>query len=111
MVQIKLLVLTRLLHHNLHMRAQANKNTLIKAMVGTRGVMAAVAFKAWWQPSFWFALSGGFDFRIRQPKFGLTFGTENYGNIRSATQSILSRILLHQLLLEATLSLLLVLLP
>ena len=61
---------------------QANKNTLIKGMVGTAGVSAALAFKAWWQPSFWFALSGGFDFRIRQPKFGLTFGTENYGNIR-----------------------------
>ncbi len=61
---------------------QANKNTLVKAMVGTGGVMAAVAFKAWWQPSFWAALSGGFDFRIRQPKFGLTLGTENYGNIR-----------------------------
>ena len=62
--------------------AQANKNTLVKAMVGTGGVMAAVAFKAWWQPSFWAALSGGFDFRMRQPKFGLTLGTENYGNIR-----------------------------
>ncbi|DBA96333.1 hypothetical protein WJX82_004926 [Trebouxia sp. C0006] len=61
---------------------QANKNTLVKAMVGTGGVMAAVAFKAWWQPSFWAALSGGFDFRMRQPKFGLTLGTENYGNIR-----------------------------
>ena len=62
--------------------AQANKNTLVKAMVGTGGVKAAVAFKAWWQPSFWVALSGGFDFRMRYPKFGLTLGTENYGNIR-----------------------------
>lgn len=61
---------------------QANKNTLVKAMVGSDGVSAALAFKAWWQPSFWFALSGGYDFRIRRPKFGLTFGTENYGNIR-----------------------------
>jgi len=61
---------------------QANKNTLIKAMVGTGGVSAALAFKAWWQPSFWFALSGGFDFQMRRPKFGLTFGSENYGNIR-----------------------------
>ena len=51
-------------------------------MVGSDGVSAALAFKAWWQPSFWFALSGGYDFRIRRPKFGLTFGTENYGNIR-----------------------------
>ena len=51
-------------------------------MVGTGGVSAALAFKAWWQPSFWLALSGGFDFRLRQPKFGLTCGTENYGNIR-----------------------------
>ena len=67
-------------HHSV--LAQANKNTLVKAMVGTGGVMAAVAFKAWWQPSFWAALSGGFDFRMRQPKFGLTLGTENYGNIR-----------------------------
>ena len=65
-------------------RLQANKNTLIKGRVGTGGVSAALAFKAWWQPSFWFALSGGFDFRLRQPKFGLTFGSENYGNIRYA---------------------------
>ncbi|KAL3162528.1 hypothetical protein ABBQ32_010183 [Trebouxia sp. C0010 RCD-2024] len=61
---------------------QANKNTLIKGRVGTGGVSAALAFKAWWQPSFWLALSGGFDFRTREPKFGLNFGTENYGNIR-----------------------------
>lgn len=65
--------------------AQANKNTLVKGGVGTGGVSAAAAFKAWWQPSLWLALSGGFDFRTRQPKLGLTFGTENYGNIRQAT--------------------------
>ena len=65
-----------------HGWVQANKNTLIKGRVGTGGVSAALAFKAWWQPSFWFALSGGFDFRSREPKFGLTFGSENYGNIR-----------------------------
>jgi hypothetical protein len=70
--------------------AQANKNTLVKAMVGTGGVMAAVAFKAWWQPSFWAALSGGFDFRMRQPKFGLTLGTENYGNIRFVNSELRS---------------------
>ena len=52
--------------------------------MGTGGVSGALAFKAWWQPSFWFALSGGFDFRSREPKFGLTFGSENYGNIRYA---------------------------
>ena len=62
--------------------SQANKNTLVKGMVGTGGISAAVALKAWWQPSFWLALSAGFDFRIRQPNFGLSFGTENYGNIR-----------------------------
>lgn len=50
--------------------------------MGTGGVSAALAFKAWWQPSFWLALSGGFDFRSREPKFGLNFGSENYGNIR-----------------------------
>ena len=61
---------------------QANKNTLLKGMVGTGGIALALAVKAWWQPSFWFAFSAGFDFHNRLPKFGCTFGTENYGNIR-----------------------------
>lgn len=70
------------------MSVQANKNTLLKGMVGTSGIAAALAVKAWWQPSFWFALSAGFDFHTRLPKFGCTFGTENYGNIRSADMVI-----------------------
>ena len=45
-------------------------------------VAAAVALKAWWQPSAWLAASVGFDFHTRRPKAGLTFGIENYGNIR-----------------------------
>lgn len=61
---------------------QANKNTLLKGMIGTQGVALALAVKAWWQPSFWFALSAGYDFYTRLPRFGCTVGTENYGNIR-----------------------------
>ena len=61
---------------------QSNKNTMLKGALGTGGVAMALAWKAWWQPSFWLALSAGFDFQTRLPKFGCTFGTENYGNIR-----------------------------
>jgi hypothetical protein len=61
---------------------QANKNLMLKARMGTRDVAAAVALKAWWQPSAWLAASVGYDIRTGRPKAGLTFGIENYGNIR-----------------------------
>eukprot|EP00891_Asterochloris_glomerata_P005399 jgi/Astpho2/5399/Aster-07351 len=61
---------------------QANKNLLLKGKVGTAGVSAALALKAWWQPSFWVALALGYGFKDGKPKLGLTAGLENYGNIR-----------------------------
>ena len=61
---------------------QANKNLLLKGKVGTAGVSAAMALKAWWQPSFWLALALGYGFKDGKPKVGLTAGLENYGNIR-----------------------------
>ncbi len=59
-----------------------NKNLLLKARVGTDAAVASLAFKAWWQPSFTFALSGGYDLAARKPRVGLVFNCENYGNIR-----------------------------
>ena len=61
---------------------QANKNLLLKGKVGTAGVSAALALKAWWQPSFWLALALGYGFKDGKPRVGLTAGLENYGNIR-----------------------------
>ena len=66
------------------MAAQANKNLLVKARVGTDAAVASLAFKAWWQPSFTFALSGGYDLAQRAPRVGFVFNVENYGNIRCA---------------------------
>ncbi len=65
-----------------HLFLQANKNLLLKGKVGTAGVSAALALKAWWQPSFWVALALGYGFKDGKPKLGLTAGLENYGNIR-----------------------------
>ena len=65
-----------------HLSLQANKNLLLKGKVGTAGVSAAMALKAWWQPSFWVALALGYGFKDGKPKVGLTAGLENYGNIR-----------------------------
>ena len=70
--------------------AQANKNLLVKARVGTDAAVASLAFKAWWQPSFTFALSGGYDLAQRKPRVGFVFNVENYGNIRCAQTSFLS---------------------
>ena len=67
------------------LRTQANKNLLLKARVGTDAAVASAAFKAWWQPSFTFALSGGYDLQRRKPRIGCVFNCENYGNIRCGT--------------------------
>ena len=61
---------------------QINKNWLVKAKVGSDAVAAAVALKAWWQPSMTFALAAVYDFATRLPRLGVTFNVENYGNIR-----------------------------
>ena len=71
--------------------AQANKNLLLKARVGTDAAVASVAFKAWWQPSFTFALSGGYDLALRAPRAGFVFNVENYGNIRCAGTPLCQR--------------------
>ncbi len=41
------------------MRGQVNKNWLAKVLVGTDAAVAALAFKAWWQPSFTLAANAG----------------------------------------------------
>eukprot|EP00884_Botryococcus_braunii_P000788 jgi/Botrbrau1/1070/Bobra.0076s0035.2 len=61
---------------------QANKNWLVKARAGTESVSAAIAFKAWWQPSFSVAAAASWAFRDRLPRFGLSFSLENYGDLR-----------------------------
>lgn len=61
---------------------QVNKNWLLKARVGSDCAAAAVALKAWWQPSTTFAAAVVYDFATRAPRIGLTFNVENYGNIR-----------------------------
>ena len=71
-------------------RVQANKNLLLKARVGTDAVTASVAFKAWWQPSFTFALSGGYNMQKRKPQIGFVFNCENYGNIRCSCHTQLA---------------------
>ena len=38
---------------------QVNKNWLAKVLVGTDAAVAALAFKAWWQPSFTVAANAG----------------------------------------------------
>lgn len=38
---------------------QVNKNWLAKVLVGTDAMVAALAFKAWWQPSFTVAANAG----------------------------------------------------
>ena len=38
---------------------QVNKNWLAKVLVGTDAAVAALAFKAWWQPSFTLAANAG----------------------------------------------------
>jgi hypothetical protein len=40
-------------------RNQVNKNWLAKVLVGTDAMVAALAFKAWWQPSFTVAANAG----------------------------------------------------
>ena len=62
-----------------------NKNWLLKARLSSESASAAVALKAWWQPSMTFALSTTYDYLSRVPKFGLTYAIENYGNIRCHT--------------------------
>jgi hypothetical protein len=62
---------------------KVNKNLLVKGRVGTDAAVASLAFKAWWQPSFIFAASAGYDLRSRKPRLGFVFNVENYGNIRS----------------------------
>ncbi len=66
------------------MCVQVNKNVLVKGRVGTDAAVASLAFKAWWQPSFTFAASAGYDLRSRKPRVGFVFNVENYGNIRCA---------------------------
>ncbi|KAK9838327.1 hypothetical protein WJX81_004859 [Elliptochloris bilobata] len=61
---------------------QVNKNWLAKVLVGTDAAVAALAFKAWWQPSFTLAANAGWDYKKRSPRFGLVLNVENYGNIR-----------------------------
>eukprot|EP00898_Chlorokybus_atmophyticus_P008722 jgi/Chlat1/8851/Chrsp91S08180 len=62
---------------------QANKNLLVKAKVATSGIGAVVAFKSWWQPSFTFALSAGYDVvKASKGFFGLMLRVENFGGIR-----------------------------
>lgn len=63
---------------------QVNKNVLVKGRVGTDAAVASLAFKAWWQPSFTFAASAGYDLRSHKPRVGLVLNVENYGNIRCA---------------------------
>ena len=38
---------------------QVNKNWLAKVLVGSDAAVAALAFKAWWQPSFTLAANAG----------------------------------------------------
>jgi len=61
---------------------QANKGLLVKAKVGTDSIGAAVAFKSWWHPSWVAAASANWLFATNSPKFGITLGVENHGNIR-----------------------------
>lgn len=61
---------------------QINKNLLAKAKVATDSVGAAVAFKSWWHPSWTAAATASWMFASRSPKFGISFGCENHGNIR-----------------------------
>jgi hypothetical protein len=67
--------------------AQVNKNVLVKGRVGTDHVAAAFAWKAWWQPSFVVAASVEVPFKVCKPRFGVSFGVENFGNIRSGAGS------------------------
>ncbi|KAK9829351.1 hypothetical protein WJX72_005325 [[Myrmecia] bisecta] len=61
---------------------QVNKNMLLKARLGSQSAAAAVAVKAWWQPSLTAAASYAYDFAQGRFKVGLTASIENYGNIR-----------------------------
>lgn len=72
-------------------RMQVNKNVLLKGRVGTDAAVASLAFKAWWQPSFTFAASAGYDLRARKPRAGFVFNVENYGNIRWGPRSHVSQ--------------------
>lgn len=69
---------------------------MLKARVGTDAAVACLAFKAWWQPSFTFALSSGYDLIKRKPRVGFVFNVENYGNIRCAWACILRSALLSE---------------
>ena len=65
---------------------QVNKSVLVKGRLSTESVGAAVAMKSWWNPSSTAAVSCTYPFGSYNPypKLGLTFGCENFGNIRSA---------------------------
>jgi hypothetical protein len=61
---------------------QANRGLLVKGKVSTEGVSAAMAVKAWANPSWTAAASAAWLFDSNTPKLGLTFGVENHGTIR-----------------------------
>lgn len=61
---------------------QVNKNWLAKAKVASDSMAAAVAFKSWWHPSWVVSATASWMFATRSPKFGISFGCENHGNIR-----------------------------
>ncbi len=63
---------------------QVNKSVLVKARLSTDSVGASVAVKSWWNPSSTAAVSCTYPFGAYNPypKLGLTFGCENFGNIR-----------------------------
>ena len=66
--------------------AQVNKSVLVKGRLSTDSVGASVAMKSWWNPSSTAAVSATYPFGAYNPypKLGLTFGCENFGNIRCA---------------------------
>ena len=65
---------------------QVNKSVLVKGRLSTDSVSASVAMKSWWNPSSTAAVSATYPFGAYNPypKLGLTFGCENFGNIRFA---------------------------
>ena len=68
---------------------QVNKSVLVKGRLSTDSVGASVAVKSWWNPSSTAAVSCTYPFGAYNPypKLGLTFGCENFGNIRCARPS------------------------
>lgn len=57
---------------------------MLKARAGTDSIAAALVFRSWTEPSFTLAASALWDFQHDFPRLGLTFTTENYGDLRCA---------------------------